>query len=82
MISTRLCLKSLLFFTFCAIGTANKPPQFTKDLNNLILSESTEVGSIIGRLEGSDPENSDVSFGILGNDVFEVNSTTGKLILT
>lgn len=67
---------------YCIVEcSANQPPIFTKDLNNVILSELLPVGSIIGRLNGYDPEGGPVSFGILGTDYFEVNSTSGDVQL-
>lgn len=48
-------------------------------MNNLALSETTPVGSIVYKLEGYDPENSNVTFGIINSDYFKVNSITGEV---
>jgi hypothetical protein len=49
------------------------------DINNLAISERTPVGSVIYTLEGSDPENGPVHFGLEGTDVLKVNSNTGAV---
>ncbi|XP_058466683.1 cadherin-87A isoform X2 [Malaya genurostris] len=57
----------------------NLPPIFTQDMNNLALSESTPVGSVVYRLEGYDPEGGNVSFGLLGSDNFMVDPISGDV---
>ncbi|GAB0095360.1 Cadherin-87A [Sergentomyia squamirostris] len=57
----------------------NLPPVFTQDMNNLALSESTPVGTIVYQLEGYDPEGEEISFGIVGSDNFMVNPRTGEV---
>lgn len=61
------------------VGTCNLPPVFTQDMNNLALSEATPVGTVVYRLEGFDPEGSDVMYGLIGTNNFMVNSTTGEV---
>lgn len=61
------------------LGTCNLPPVFTQDMNNLALSEATPVGTIVYRLEGYDPEGSDVIYGLIGTDNFMVNNMTGDV---
>jgi hypothetical protein len=51
-------------------------------MNNMALSETTPVGSIVYRLEGFDPEGGNVTFGLIGSGNFEVNSVTGDVRLT
>lgn len=65
------------FFVF--LGNCNLPPVFTQDMNNLALSESTQLGSIVYKLEGFDPEGGEISFGLVGSVNFEVNSQTGDV---
>lgn len=65
----------LLIFT----GTCNLPPVFTQDMNNVVLSEAVEVGSIVYTLEGYDPEKSEITFGLVGTDNFEVDPKTGAV---
>ncbi|XP_055683308.1 cadherin-87A isoform X2 [Lutzomyia longipalpis] len=60
-------------------GECNLPPVFTQDMNNLALSESTPVGTIVYQLEGYDPEGEEISFGIVGSDNFMVNPRTGEV---
>lgn len=55
------------------------PPVFTQDMNNLALSEATPVGTKVYKLEGFDPEGSDVVYGLIGSDNFMVNPTTGDV---
>ncbi|XP_028130157.2 cadherin-87A [Diabrotica virgifera virgifera] len=58
---------------------ANLPPLFTMDMNNYVLSENTPVDSVIYTLQGTDPENSHVHYGMSGTDTLSVNSTTGEV---
>lgn len=48
-------------------------------MNNLALSESTQVDTIVYTLEGYDPEGEDVTFGLIGSDNFDVNPKTGEV---
>jgi hypothetical protein len=50
-------------------------------MNNLALSETTPLSSIVYRLEGFDPEGGTVTFGLIGSENFEVDSTTGDVKL-
>lgn len=70
----------LLLFT-SASGNVNLPPIFTQDMNNLALSETTPLGSIVYRLEGYDPEGGNVTFGLIGSENFEVNAVSGDVKL-
>ncbi|KAG4077206.1 hypothetical protein HA402_016193 [Bradysia odoriphaga] len=49
------------------------------DMNNLALSEATPVGSIVYKLEGFDPEGSEVMYGLIGTSNFMVNPKTGDV---
>lgn len=60
-------------------GFANLPPVFTQDMNNLALSESTSVDTIVYTLEGYDPEGGNVTFGLIGSDNFDVDPQTGEV---
>lgn len=64
-----------------ASGNVNLPPIFTQDMNNLALSETTPLNSVVYRLEGYDPESGSVTFGLIGTENFEVNPTTGEVKL-
>lgn len=78
-----ISITPLLYFTFVCLfiltGFANLPPVFTQDMNNLALSESTPVDTVIYTLEGYDPEGEDVTFGLIGSDNFDVNPKTGEV---
>lgn len=63
------------------MGEVNLPPIFTQDMNNLALSETTPLGSIVYRLEGFDPEGGNVTFGLIGSENFEVDPFTGDVKL-
>lgn len=65
-----------LIFSGCV---ANLPPSFTLDINNLVISERTPVGEVIFKLEGTDPENGPVHFGLHGTDLLKVNRDTGDV---
>lgn len=49
------------------------------DMNNQALYESTQVGEVVYRLEGYDPEGSPVRYGLVGTDRFAVNPVTGEV---
>lgn len=57
------------------------PPVFTQDMNNLALPETTPLDSIVYKLEGYDPENGTVTFGLIGSDNFQVDAITGDVKL-
>lgn len=69
----------VLLIEYMIVGTCNLPPVFTQDMNNLALSEDTPVGTIVYRLEGFDPEGSDVMYGLIGTNNFMVDSNTGDV---
>ncbi|XP_055585161.1 cadherin-87A [Uranotaenia lowii] len=73
---TTLLLMMALLLQTCH---CNLPPIFTQDMNNLALSESTPLGTVVYRLEGYDPEGGAVSFGLLGSDNFMVDSISGDV---
>jgi len=60
---------------------SNGSPTFNYDLNKLVISEGTAVGTVIGTLNGSDPEGSAVHYGIRGTDFLSVDRDTGNVIL-
>ncbi|XP_025829338.1 cadherin-87A [Agrilus planipennis] len=57
----------------------NLPPAFSLDMNNLVLSERTLVGTVVYKLEGTDPEESPVHYGLHGTDRLKVNRDTGDV---
>jgi len=69
------------FGTFLVVQTSilalNLPPYFIKDMNQYTLEENTPVGSPVYTLEGADPEESPIRFGIEGTDKFLVDAVTG-----
>lgn len=50
-------------------------------MDKLVLSERTPVGEEVFKLEGTDPENSPVHFGLHGTDLFKVNRDSGEVTL-
>ncbi|KAK9508052.1 hypothetical protein O3M35_007799 [Rhynocoris fuscipes] len=71
-----------IFFAGIMIGAnGNQPPSFTHDMDNSILMENVPVGSVVGMLQGTDPEGATVRYGISGTDKFQVNSETGEVTL-
>lgn len=48
-------------------------------MNNLALSEATPVGTIVYKLQGYDPEGSDVMYGLIGTNNFMVDPKTGDV---
>lgn len=54
---------------------------FTQTLNNIVLYENVPVGTVVFRLEGSDPEDSNVTFGSIGSDHFSVDPVSGNITL-
>ncbi|CRK91477.1 CLUMA_CG005143, isoform A [Clunio marinus] len=77
-----LLLLTALFAIKNSLGNVNLPPVFTQDMNNLALSETTPLHSIVYTLEGYDPEGGNVTFGLIGTENFEVNPITGDVQLT
>lgn len=69
-----------LFFTALG-GHVNLPPIFTQDMNNLALSETTPLNTVVYKLEGYDPEGGNVTFGLIGSENFEVDSISGEVTL-
>lgn len=59
----------------------NESPTFIHDLNNQVVPENTPVGTIIGTLSGTDPENSVVHYGIKGTDLLLVDRDSGEVKL-
>lgn len=50
-------------------------------MNNLALSETTPLNSVVYKLEGYDPEGGSVTFGLIGSENFEVDPTSGNVTL-
>ncbi|XP_037950631.1 cadherin-87A [Teleopsis dalmanni] len=59
----------------------NLPPVFTQSLNNIVLFENVAVGTVVYKLEGYDPEGSNVTFGSIGSENFEVDPISGNITL-
>ncbi|XP_039957046.1 cadherin-87A [Bactrocera tryoni] len=59
----------------------NRPPVFTQVLNNIVLEENAAVGTVVAQLQGYDPEGSNVTFGAIGSEHFEVDPITGVIKL-
>lgn len=75
------CVAALVCTFFSLEAYGNQPPVFTDDMDNLVLSESTPVGTIVYQLRGSDPEGSPIHYGIVGTDRLQVDSDTGQVKL-
>lgn len=76
------CLAATVFLvlaTTSKVCLGNLPPVFSMDMNNQALYESTPVGEKVYRLEGYDPEDSPVHYGIVGTDRFNVDRDTGEV---
>ncbi|XP_030572028.1 cadherin-87A [Drosophila novamexicana] len=71
-----ICLASEL-----VSSETNLPPVFTQTLNNIVLYENVPVGTVVFRLEGFDPEQSNVTFGSIGSDHFSVDPVSGNITL-
>jgi hypothetical protein len=50
-------------------------------MNNIALSESTEINTTVYTLEGYDPEGSAVTFGLIGSENFAVDPETGRVTI-
>ncbi|CAD6991441.1 unnamed protein product [Ceratitis capitata] len=59
----------------------NRPPVFTQVLNNIVLAENAPIGTVVTQLQGYDPEGSNVTFGAIGSEHFEVDPVTGIITL-
>lgn len=73
--------KFLMYVFHFIVISCNEPPEFSNDLNNLVLLENTPVGSVIGTLKGADKEGSLVHYGIEGTDLLSVDRDTGDVRL-
>ncbi|ALC46335.1 Cad87A [Drosophila busckii] len=78
--------RMLTWFIIClttqlASSETNLPPVFTQTLNNIVLYENVPVGTVVFRLEGYDPESSNVTFGSIGSDHFSVDPVSGNITL-
>ncbi|XP_036327722.1 cadherin-87A [Rhagoletis pomonella] len=76
----------LLLFALVSIvplvsSETNRPPVFTQVLNNIVLEENAAVGTVVAQLQGYDPEGSNVTFGAIGSEHFEVDPITGIIKL-
>uniref|UniRef100_A0A1I8MKU3 Cadherin domain-containing protein n=1 Tax=Musca domestica TaxID=7370 RepID=A0A1I8MKU3_MUSDO len=78
---TLIYLLLLLANSVLIICETNFPPVFRHVDNNIILSESTPVGTVVYKLEGSDPEGSNITFGSIGSEHFEVDPISGNITL-
>ncbi|XP_072929429.1 cadherin-87A [Epargyreus clarus] len=56
-------------------------PVFTHDMDNLALSESTAVGSVVYTLQGNSPDALPLKYGLVGTDKFSVDPMTGVVTL-
>lgn len=76
-------LWSVVLFSviLCGNGETNLPPVFTQDMDNLALSESTPVGTRVYSLQGKDPEDYPIKYGLAGTDRFSVVPETGDVML-
>ncbi|KAL1434560.1 hypothetical protein MTO96_011649 [Rhipicephalus appendiculatus] len=76
-------LKMVLVFVLLSVIThltsANSPPKFTKTIDLAVIPENTPIGTSVFRLEGSDPENSPVYYGLEGTDLLSVDRATGDV---
>ena len=77
--TVRLKLSTLgvILVTIGSACAGNLAPEFTRDMNQHTVKENTPVGSAVYTLEGTDPEGSEIRFGIEGTEVFRVDSGTG-----
>ncbi|XP_063226687.1 cadherin-87A isoform X2 [Bacillus rossius redtenbacheri] len=75
--------RRFLLMLFLSVGckdvTANRPPAFSRDMDNAVVSENTPVGQQVYQLEGSDPEGSPVHYGLIGTDHLAVDGRTGAV---
>ncbi|KAG6448204.1 hypothetical protein O3G_MSEX005352 [Manduca sexta] len=62
-------------------GSSNRLPVFTHDMNNLALSESTPVGTVVYTLQGTDPDGLPIKYSLVGTDKFSVDPDTGNVTL-
>ncbi|KAL3182237.1 hypothetical protein MRX96_007437 [Rhipicephalus microplus] len=69
----------VLLSAFTHLSSANSPPKFTKTIDLAVIPENTPIGTSVFRLEGSDPENSPVYYGLEGTDLLSVDRATGDV---
>ncbi|XP_026727127.1 cadherin-87A [Trichoplusia ni] len=72
----------VIWAALCVVsGSANMLPYFTQDMNNLALSESTPVGTVVYTLQGVDPDGLPMKYSLVGTDKFSVDPSTGEVTL-
>ncbi|XP_065199853.1 cadherin-87A [Planococcus citri] len=72
---------SIIFFALLSVIQCNHSPVFDSNLDNTVILEDTPVGAIIGTLSGTDPEGSELRYGIENTDFFSVDPITGEVKL-
>lgn len=75
----KMVLVFVLLSAFSHLTNANLPPKFTKTIDLAVIPENTPIGTSVFRLEGSDPENSPVYYGLEGTDLLSVDRATGDV---
>lgn len=75
----KMVLILVLLSAIAHLTNANLPPKFTKTIDLAVISENTPIGTSVFRLEGSDPENSPVYYGLEGTDLLSVDRATGDV---
>lgn len=69
----------VVILTALQMASANLPPKFTKTIDLTVIPENTPIGTSVFRLEGSDPENSPVYYGLEGTNLLAVDRDTGEV---
>ncbi|KAK4881840.1 hypothetical protein RN001_005159 [Aquatica leii] len=75
------CFVLLSLMTFSQVTSTNLPPSFTHEINNLVVPENTPLETIVQTFSATDPENSTITYGLYGTDLFKINPKTGDIIV-
>ncbi|XP_012545103.1 cadherin-87A [Bombyx mori] len=74
--------RTFVILSFClGSSLANMLPVFTQDMNNLPLSESTPVGTVVYTLQGVHPQGLPIKYSMVGSDNFVVDPESGDVTL-
>lgn len=66
-----------IFVTIIPGIRGNLPPVFVTSIDNSSVAENTPVGTVIGTLKATDPENSRLTYGLQGSSLFRVDARSG-----
>ncbi|KAG8232455.1 hypothetical protein J437_LFUL012379 [Ladona fulva] len=71
--------KSLTIYLLSFVAEGNQPPTLISEESTITVDEGTEVGTVVYRVNASDPEGSPITFGLKGTSNFTIDPKTGEI---